>query len=64
MTDTQKRSILKEVAVHPNKGTYSVDPNLRNDLSEIAPYVVGFKPYLRSFYCEGLSSLGESFLSQ
>lgn len=35
MTDAQKRAILKEVANHPNKGTYHVDPNLRNDLSEI-----------------------------
>lgn len=64
MSDAQKRAILKDVVDHPSKIGYHVDSNLRNDLYEIAPYVVGFRIVLRGFYCEGLSSLGESFLSQ
>lgn len=63
MNDAQIKQILMSLKEHGADYIYNFpDPEIKKHIDEIAPYVIGYRRYLRHFVCKGLSARGKDLL--
>ena len=63
MTDGQIKQILSNMKKMDRGYKYeTTDRDIYLCLDEVAPYVIGYKRYKRSFVCDGLSPSGKALL--